>query len=364
MVFFSQAVAKKTNYPLTPMRCSFDLKGTSRDEWPLLPADHYSWGVCIKSADTFNLLEKAWTRTALEAWNNAYDLYKMYRRKVLDGLDIPFGDLFVESCDRDKYNIIYLFKEYLGPEKLGDYGAIDTMWDFRSFYGKIRINSAVDWGGHHFVNVMIHELGHALGLPHAQNAHYSQFMLPKGFSDACDEDFKRCRFTSYDFEAFIRPFVDMPDIEYLLYMRAKVDVVSNTSSAYDYQINMLRAYYRDNFNKLQRKRLEKLIAQAEEEKPRIERMKKERAIIDKANEILAARLNGCRDPGFGISPCRRSGYIGRVRLFEYSFDWTQGEYVPGIGYLFPRVINHGPGYTRIEDIPPDIMDQVRFEFGS
>ena len=56
---------------------------------------------------------------------------------------------------------------------------------------------------------MMHELGHALGLPH-MTADKSEIMTSKiGASDKCSDevvDEKLCDFTNYDFERFLWPY--------------------------------------------------------------------------------------------------------------------------------------------------------------
>ena len=54
---------------------------------------------------------------------------------------------------------------------------------------------------------MMHELGHALGLPHMKGE-YSEIMTSHGFGGKCkdQEDERRCDFTDYDFERFLWPY--------------------------------------------------------------------------------------------------------------------------------------------------------------
>ena len=83
--------------------------------------------------------------------------------------------------------------------------------------GYIHVKLSKEFTRAHFVNVIIHELGHVLGLPHVRDygnnyQNLSEFMLPAGFG--CKEYYRDqiCNFTDYDFEAFLKPLaLDSPD---------------------------------------------------------------------------------------------------------------------------------------------------------
>ena len=63
------------------------------------------------------------------------------------------------------------------------------------------------WTKAYFINVMTHELGHALGLPHMK-AENSDIMTSHGFGGQCKgkQKIKLCNFTDYDFERFLWPY--------------------------------------------------------------------------------------------------------------------------------------------------------------
>ena len=109
----------QTNNPLAPLRNNIDICGTSdtleynKKTMEMLPADKYPWGVCHSWYADFSQKEIEWTREAMRIWNINYLDYVWRRWGTLEVVNIPTGDLFVESCDSDKYNILYTWKEHL-----------------------------------------------------------------------------------------------------------------------------------------------------------------------------------------------------------------------------------------------------------
>ena len=153
----------------------------------------------------------------MQIWNTKYRNYKINRWGSANVAGIPDGPLFVESCNRYKHNIIYTFKDNLAGTTLGMYSPVDDFWDFRDFYAIIRIDTHNkkghyrEWPRVFFINVMTHELGHGLALPHMDDK-YSQIMVSSGFV-GCDEykTSKVCQLTDYDMERFLWPY-DPPSL--------------------------------------------------------------------------------------------------------------------------------------------------------
>ncbi len=217
----SQTFAQ-TNDPLTPERTTYYMCGTDqvlkgKRTMEMLPAKNYPWGICFSEYAHFNRRERDLTREAMHKWNIEFDNYKIRRwgyNDYQDMVNIPNGKLFIESCDYGKYNIIYPKKENLSSKRWwAYYRSIDTIWDLWTFHGEVVMNSQKNFSDSLFTNVMIHELGHALGLPHVKdhgegNRHknLSEFMLPAGLG--CENYWKGdiCEFTDYDFKTFIQPF--------------------------------------------------------------------------------------------------------------------------------------------------------------
>ena len=240
VLFLSQALAKTSKpkkFCKYGYRIEYKADGTPSyvkylDSSLVLAEQYFPWGVCFLKPDFLSSKrsqtssrEDEWTRDAMRAWNIKYENYKYNRWGSYDVMNIPAGPLFVESCNRNKYNIIYPKKEELydpanGEDTIAYYKPYDYWWDFVTFYGVIAMDSNTRWNRAHFVNVMVHELGHALGIPHAPKGS-SEFMIAKGFG--CD-DYNTtdiCEFTDYDWVVFLDPY-DPPTKEYNNKMRRMI----------------------------------------------------------------------------------------------------------------------------------------------
>ena len=72
-----------------------------------------------------------------------------------------------------------------------------------------RNGSRREWDREFFINIMVHELGHALGLPHLDPA-ISEIMSAKiGSNDNCKirvAEKRICNLVDYDFERFLWPY--------------------------------------------------------------------------------------------------------------------------------------------------------------
>ena len=198
----------------------------------VLPKALFPFGVCFDPPEFVSLYqtrrdkmdipygirhfdERGWTREAMRKWNIKYNNYKIYRWGSADVVGIPAGPLFVESCDRDEHNIIYIVYHNLLGNTAGRYTSVDED-DGRDFYAIIEIDTHLKKGNRSyypdrkwtralFVNVMTHELGHALGLPHMK-AENSDIMTSHGFGckDYATENI--CELKDYDFERFLWPY--------------------------------------------------------------------------------------------------------------------------------------------------------------
>ena len=115
VLFCGQAVPQ-TNRPRIMDRCSYeaDNKQTERMRLEFLSQGFFPWGGCfhipgfldIEGIRATSGTEDKWTQDAMRKWNIAYRNYKINRWGSADVIGIPDGPLFVESCDRDKHNII------------------------------------------------------------------------------------------------------------------------------------------------------------------------------------------------------------------------------------------------------------------
>ena len=171
---------------------------TNRTKRYLLTGN-YPWYVCLEGSNLTHT-EKEWTRRAMLEWNTAYYDYKMSRWGSADVLFIPQGPLFKESCDY-YHGIIYIKKSHLPGERLGQH-THKGGW-FRPFQSRIKMDIR-DWTRELFINVMIHELGHALGMPHAFPGE-SELMTSHGFDCETRGETNLCTLLPADFESFLKP---------------------------------------------------------------------------------------------------------------------------------------------------------------
>ena len=116
-------------------------------------------------------------------------------------MGIPEGPLFKESCDY-YHGIIYIKKSHLPGLRRGQH--THKGWLFRAFQSLIEMDIR-NWKPELFINVMIHELGHALGMPHAFPGD-SEIMISHGFACKTRGAERICRILPADFESFLKPY--------------------------------------------------------------------------------------------------------------------------------------------------------------
>ena len=127
ILFCGQTLAQ-TKEPIGVIRCSYEekLKDYDNRKKLVIPENLYPWGVCFKKSG-FLLkegrhtlgTENEWIEVAMRRWNKGYENYKIRRWGDTDVLGIPDGPLFVESCNPNKHNIVYVAVSNLEKHLLG-----------------------------------------------------------------------------------------------------------------------------------------------------------------------------------------------------------------------------------------------------
>ena len=206
LILFCYPALAQTHDPLIGKRCSYNEKqGKNIDEdYLALPERYYPWGVCVYKPDFLagrqtTSTEDEWITEAINTWNTQYVYYKVFRWGDWDVVNIPPHPLFILSCDSNRHNIIYVIIDDLGDYIWGEYRATYFKDRRQQVYSRITIHNDVT-DEEHFKNIMIHELGHALGITHLPPDE-TNLMQSQGFG--CSFTDKICSFTLADFDSFL-----------------------------------------------------------------------------------------------------------------------------------------------------------------
>ena len=210
----------RTTDVLSVERLSFDLNyyredySVNESTWYTLRASKFPFGVCLDDSLFLTEKEKQWFREAMQLWNINFAIYRSKKFKTHSVVNIPRGKLFVESCDFDNFNIIDV-----GEDRLFYYAQLLSLFPIAPggyFHnGMIRMSvEAGRWPKALFINIAVHELGHALAIPHAPPGpdSPSNFMPPGDFGGCKEPYYNICEFTDYDFDIFIAPFLNERNI--------------------------------------------------------------------------------------------------------------------------------------------------------
>ncbi len=224
-IVYKKKMNKAHNPGVTELQ-SFDLPSKAyevKQHWFLDNPYDLPWGVCFpKGKHNFKRKHLNWTSTAMEVWNRSYDSF-VYDHKavvlyshlddypdshhrffdvedyVVRGWSDPDKKLLVWSCDKEKYNLVY---PVFGPTE-------DNVLAYQrgkkkkggDFYGEIVMSDREEWKKHHFINVMMHELGHLLGILHL-DPEKTEIMASHGFGCKAGGHEEICELTYDDFFAF------------------------------------------------------------------------------------------------------------------------------------------------------------------
>ena len=220
LILFCDQILAQTNDPLIYKRPYYDeeTREYTYENLVFLPKEFYPWGVCFEKKPDFvdgyitSNEQDEWIEEAIKVWNEGYKKYKIKRWGDADVLNIPQSPLFVESCNTNKHNIVYVVRNDLEERKYGEYTPVHKKfdpfnglwkWDDKIFYTIIEMDIR-SWSKELFINVMVHELGHVLGIPHLFPI---ETKLMQSHDYGCYKyEENICEFSDADWEFFLYPY--------------------------------------------------------------------------------------------------------------------------------------------------------------